>query len=550
MSHWALDLGTTNTSLAHYDEASDRALLVELPGISREPHSELSSGALVPSATDVQPPTQIISRLVGGSLLGRVTLWGRQGHIGTEALDRNLGHVRPTFVAGIKPHLQHQANRPVARLGRRAVTAREVLALYLRELLAAAKRATGHRIRQLTVTAPVDAYEGYRAEIREQLRRLGVRSTRFVDEPVAAAAGYGCAVAEPRTIAVVDMGGGTLDVAVVEVDASAADRGKATVLAKEGQPVGGDLVDRWLLEHIFDAWGAKVPHDPFWRRLLLDEARRVKEALHLHEREPFVVPPPPEAAVRPGFLGRQSEVELHRDALHDLLETRGLHQTLTHTLDRVLEAATAAGLPEDGLDDVLLVGGSTLLPGVFALLEARFGRHRVRGWQPFEAVVTGACLLSARGFAPADHIVHDYAIVVFDEAGSRRTTTVVEAGTPFPTADDHWRRQLVPSCALHEPQRTFELVVCEIGRAPPHQRSFGWDATGQLRRLDDGSLVVPLNDANPALGFLEPPHHPSDRSARLDVRLGIDADRWLVATVLDLRTQRLLMRRQPLVRLL
>jgi hypothetical protein len=128
----------------------------------------------------------------------------------------------------------------------------------------------------------------------------------------------------------------------------------------------------------------------------------------------------------------------------------------------------------------------------------------------------------------------------------------VPAGTRFPTRPDLWRQLLVPTCQLGEPERIFKLVVCEIGRAPEKERSFGWDEAGNLHRLDeeDGSLVVPLNESNPALGFLDPPHHPGDRSPRLDVRFGVDEDRWLVATVIDLKTQRTLMNGEPVVRLL
>jgi hypothetical protein len=62
--------------------------------------------------------------------------------------------------------------------------------------------------------------------------------------------------------------------------------------------------------------------------------------------------------------------------------------------------------------------------------------------------------------------------------------------------------------------------------------------------------VVPLNDASPALGQLEPPHAPRDRRPRLEIAFGVDDDRWLIATVVDLLTQRTLMDRQPVVRLL
>jgi hypothetical protein len=62
-------------------------------------------------------------------------------------------------------------------------------------------------------------------------------------------------------------------------------------------------------------------------------------------------------------------------------------------------------------------------------------------------------------------------------------------------------------------------------------------------------MVVKLNEANPALGHLDPPHPPSDHRPRLEVRLGINAERWLCATVLDLRTRKTLMRDEAVVRL-
>ena len=60
---------------------------------------------------------------------------------------------------------------------------------------------------------------------------------------------------------------------------------------------------------------------------------------------------------------------------------------------------------------------------------------------------------------------------------------------------------------------------------------------------------MPLNAASPTLGTLEPPHSPRDRRPRLDVAFGVNADRWLVATVRDLHTDRELMREEPVVRL-
>ena len=71
-----------------------------------------------------------------------------------------------------------------------------------------------------------------------------------------------------------------------------------------------------------------------------------------------------------------------------------------------------------------------------------------------------------------------------------------------------------------------------------------------LRPLTSKPLVVKLNESNPALGELEPPHSPSDRRPRLRVAFGVNADRWLCATVEDLHAKRRLMTEEPVIRLL
>ena len=63
-------------------------------------------------------------------------------------------------------------------------------------------------------------------------------------------------------------------------------------------------------------------------------------------------------------------------------------------------------------------------------------------------------------------------------------------------------------------------------------------------------MVVPLNESNPALGTLNPPHQPGDRTPRLDIQFGVNEERWLVATIIDLQTDQKLMDGEPVIRLL
>jgi molecular chaperone DnaK len=548
--HWAIDLGTTNTALARWDAEEERPRILRLPSICRDPEGTdpLAAPGVIPSATHMVVESDFWTSLGRLPIVSSRVLWGRHAIIGRPAMERNVTRAKPAFAAAFKPYLQHEATKPIARVGRKAFSARDVTRAFLRELIAEVQRNLGHRIRKITVTCPVDAYESYRAEVRKVFADLGVKVIRFVDEPVAAAAGYGLSVRGKRRVLVVDFGGGTLDLAMLDVDARSVESGTGSVVGKSGRPIGGDLVDRWMMAAFCDQIGMVVPDDPFWKRLLLDEARRVKEALFLRDTEPFLLRAPDEVQAARARIRGDDTVVFDKARLKQLLEDQGLYRSIAAVTDEVLDAAEG-GPP----DDVLMVGGSTLLPSVFPYFEQRFGRDRVRAWHPFEAVVHGACTLSARGFSPSDYIVHEYAIVVYDQrTNERQTTTIVPAGTRFPTAPDLWRRHLVPTCALGEPERIFKLVICEIGRAPQQERSFGWDEQGHLHKLADGEehMIVPLNEANPALGFLDPPQQPTDRNPRLDVMFGIDGDRWLVATVVDLKTKKRLMDKSPVVRLL
>jgi hypothetical protein len=209
----------------------------------------------------------------------------------------------------------------------------------------------------------------------------------------------------------------------------------------------------------------------------------------------------------------------------------------------------------EDVDDVLLVGGSTLLPGVFARLEQRFERRRMRAWQPFEAVAYGGACFAADRIGTLDFIVHDYAFVTHDATtGKPQHTVIVPRGTRFPTPPDFWKRQLVPTCSLGEPESIFRLVVCEVARGEGTERRFVFDASGDLHKVGgttgEDQVVVPLNASSPTLGYLEPPHDPKDRRPRLEIAFGVNAERWLVATVTDLLTRKELMSEEPVVRLI
>jgi molecular chaperone DnaK (HSP70) len=552
---WGIDLGTTNTGVAGWDPRSGQPRLVELPAVCRDPGGVDPLGAprMVPTAVHLLEPIRLRDRIGAWPLVARHAFLGRVGEIGRPALERNQGIASSAFVPGFKLALMTEPVRPLARCGTSAVTARDAAAAFLRELLAEVKRATGRRPRELAVTAPVMAFETYRAEVQAILRALGVRRVRFVDEPVAAALGYGLSLGRERTVLVVDIGGGTLHVVLVRLTPRGAAAGQAEVLAKQGSRLGGNAVDGWVAAELCRDMGQPFDEEQdedslLWRRLLLAEACRVKEAVFFQESAEFLVEPAAARGPRPPGAGR---VVLTRARLGEILTANGFFLALGQCIDRVLDQSK---LQSDAVEEVLLVGGSTLLPGVFPMLEARFGRPRMRAWQPFEAVAHGAACFAADRVSALDFIVNDYAFVTHDaRTGAEQHTVIVPRGTRFPTPPDFWRRQVVPTCALGEPESIFKLLVCEIARGDGADRRLVWDAAGGLHEVggaaDQPDLVVPLNAARPTLGTLDPPHSPRDRRPRLDIAFGVNEDRWLVATVRDLHSQKELMSEEPVVRL-
>ncbi len=563
---WALDLGTSNTGLALWDGEAHRPRLLELPEICRKPAGDdhFEAPRLIPSATEALPADGLgfWGRMGRRPFWLKRRFWGQHAHIGRPALERSESGRRPAFCGSFKSALQRAPLKTLATLQGEQLSGRDVAQLFLRELFREAFVHTGERIRELTITAPVDSYETYRAELAGVCKRLGVNELHFLDEPVAAAIGYGVSLKDRKRVLVVDFGAGTLDLALVDLSPRGVADGSCEVLAKAGRMVGGNLVDQWLLDDFCAALNYRL--DPaaggdqaFWHRLMLAEARRVKEAVFFNPKETFSVTPPEELALFEARLrGAPGALHFDRARLVGILRTKGLYDALGGCLDDVLEQAKDAGIGPDGVEEVLMVGGSTLLPDVYLQFEERFGRDRVRAWQPFEAVAYGACAFAADTFSQSDFIVHDYAFLTYDPGTHEpEYTVIVPKGTRIPTKPDFWKRRLVPTCSLGEPERIFKLVVCELGRPDEGgDRQFAWDEGGKLHKLGGKGgteiLVVSLNESNPTLGTLDPPHSPRDRNARLEIAFGVNADRWLTAHVDDLKTGKTLMADEPVVRLL
>lgn len=562
-THLAIDLGTTNTVVARWNERIDGPEIIRIDSICRNKTRarEIDDSFTIPSCVYLRSPREVLSfpfKYLFSRWKGKTG-----GYIGMKAIEKNGGTYRSHYVTNFKSHLGKNSYQFIGKLGKWSYTAEDITRIFLNQLFEEVKVNTGSKPVEATFCVPVDFYELYRAKLQRISSRLKINKIRTIDEPVAAALGYGLSLEDLKNILVIDFGAGTLDIALIQTEERISEQGKCRVVAKEGVPMGGNIIDAWMVEDLCEQYSynfERLSTDSqikWWFRMLLDEACRIKENLFFNERETFFLMPSNllEAYARkiPGNRNElKKPVDFSRDELVGLLEKRGLYTVLDNLISRVMKFSRQRGVDEDGIDEVLMVGGSTLLPNIYSQVEKRFGRDRVRAWQPFNAVAFGAAVFAANRFNKTDYITHDYAFITYNKKSlEQEHNIIIPRGTVYPTPADFWKRQLSPTCALGEPENIFKLVVSEIGKRHAFDQEFVWDEKGDLHLMDDTKkdLIIPLNETDPTLGYLNPPHYPSDKRARVEISFMVNEDKWLCTTVYDLKTNKQLLVDKPVIRL-
>lgn len=266
--------------------------------------------------------------------------------------------------------MERAADGGVMVLGR---TPEEVSAEILKELKRIAEMRLERPASKAVITVPAYFNDAQRAATKRAGELAGLEVVRILSEPTAAALAYGLDKLGDRSrVAVYDLGGGTFDLSVLEMQ-----DGVFQVLATRGDTrLGGDDLDGALARHCaadFDNLeaGAKVR--------LIEEAERVKCALSERESETFRAP---------FYDGSRSlETEVRRADLEALAKP-----LIARSLTCCRQALSDAGITTAELDAVVLVGGSTRVPAVRAAVAELFGREPDLSQHPDEAVALGATI--------------------------------------------------------------------------------------------------------------------------------------------------------------
>lgn len=289
MIHYSIDLGTTNSIVTKWDTVSNSVKLLEFPDVLRgyQEGQFVKNEHAIPSAIYIGKGKKFL-------------FFKRQQYeIGLTALEKETYTRFSRVITNFKPALMHNGHEVLKKHKRKSYTARESAKIFLTEICKLVRHQDGLPLKSLTFSVPVDCYEPYRAQLKQIAKSLKIKKFRLVDEPVAAAIGYGLRIDDAQNVLVFDFGGGTLDLALVRIDDKTSTAGRCTVLAKDGVPIGGNTIDRWLVDHFCEKTGYSFNQNDItgglvWNNLLLEEARRIKENLYHEEIESFYVIPPKE----------------------------------------------------------------------------------------------------------------------------------------------------------------------------------------------------------------------------------------------------------------
>ncbi|MXZ82501.1 MAG: Hsp70 family protein [Synechococcus sp. SB0666_bin_14] len=441
----AIDLGTSNTVVAHQPAAGGPPRLLRLSAYSAP--DEPIVPTLLYCANDCTTPQR--SSSPHPCLVGRQVI---------EAGLLETTHQPPQPPAELYCHFKRSIGaRPRSLEVERAERGG---ALFLAHLWQALQWQTPPE--RLVLTAPVDAFAGYRRWLLDHGGRLPVPELALVDEPTAAAIGSG--LPPGSHVLVVDLGAGTSDLALVRIQGgegqaqpisqllrfngndlvrSSQHLRVARVVGKAGAAVGGRDLDRWIAAHMAPQTGEPPPEA--WLR----GAEQLKCRLSSHDQATVDVIQA-EGGVMPW--------QLERSALERLLQRQGFVRLLDNLLKQVAVAARREGLDLLQLTAVLPVGGTSRLPLVRRWLEQRLPGVPCCDGQPLTAVAYGALALTPN-VQVRDVLSRGVALRYWDRRQQAYCWhPLYWPGQPWPTASPLEMR-LAPA---HAHQPALELVLAEV----------------------------------------------------------------------------------------
>jgi len=259
----------------------------------------------------------------------------------------------------------------------------QISAMVLGKMKKTAEEYLGHSIKEAVITVPAYFNDRQRQATKDAGKIAGLEVKRIINEPTAAALAYGLDKKKVGKIAVYDLGGGTFDISIFELN-----DGVFEVLSTNGDThLGGDDFDKliidWLVDEFKKSDGIDLSKDPMALQRLKEAAEKAKMELSSTLQTSINLP----------FITADSSGPKHLNVTLSRAKFEQLVDDLLQRSMRPVEMAlNDAGLKINQIEDVILVGGMTRMPKVRELVKNFFGREPSHSVNPDEVVAMGAAI--------------------------------------------------------------------------------------------------------------------------------------------------------------
>ncbi|MCI9588433.1 MAG: molecular chaperone DnaK [Oscillospiraceae bacterium] len=262
-------------------------------------------------------------------------------------------------------------------------TPQEISAMILQKLKADAEAYLGQKVTEAVITVPAYFTDSQRQATKDAGKIAGLEVKRIINEPTAAALAYGVDKEEAQKIMVYDLGGGTFDVSILDID-----DGVIQVLATAGNNrLGGDDFDKCVMDYMAAEFkkteGVDLTGDKVAMQRLKEAAEKAKIELSGVASTSINLPYITADATGPKHL----DMTLSRAKFNELTS-----HLVDATMGPVRQAMSDAGLDRGDISKVLLVGGSSRIPAVQEAVKGITGKEGFKGINPDECVALGAAI--------------------------------------------------------------------------------------------------------------------------------------------------------------